>query len=218
MGGPALRCAAGKSNRARCFQRVALSTAPFFLRRDFRARCASREPLKQLRRELFVRASGERFARRAFVRHHSRAAASNGASVRKSGRRTPSARASRVARTAPSRATFARHCRRSCRRRLPATPRPASTVAAACALGVLAGGGELQLEDPRPWSTRGAAEPASALAASLVRPLPLRAWGALPTSDMGVYDTLNLLDRITPNSSDTFTALPISKKDSASPS
>ena len=30
MGGPALRCAAGKSNRARCFQRVALSTAPFF--------------------------------------------------------------------------------------------------------------------------------------------------------------------------------------------
>jgi len=217
MGGPALRCAAGKSNRARCFQRVALSTAPFFLRRDFRARCASREPLKQLRRELFVRASGERFARRAFVRHHSRAAASNGASVRKSGRRTPSARASRVARTAPSRATFARHCRRSCRRRLPATPRPASTVAAACALGVLAGGGELQLEDPRqpagrpatprptstvaaacalgvlagggelqledprPWSTRGAAEPASALAASLARPLPLRAWGALPT-------------------------------------
>jgi len=157
------------------------------------------------------------FSRRAFVRHHSRAAASNGASVRKSGRRTPSARASRVARTAPSRATFARHCRRSCRRRLPATPRPASTVAAACALGVLAGGGELQLEDPRqpagrpatprptstvaaacalgvlagggelqledprPWSTRGAAEPASALAASLARPLPLRAWGALPT-------------------------------------
>jgi len=210
MGGPALRCAAGKSNRARCFQRVALSTAPFFLRRDFRARCASREPLKQLRRELFVRASGERFARRAFVRHHSRAAASNGASVRKSGRRTPSTRAS-------SRATFARHCRRSCRRRLPATPRPTSTVAAACALGVLAGGGELQLEDPRqpagrpatprptstvaaacalgvlagggelqledprPWSTRGAAEPASALAASLARPLPLRAWGALPT-------------------------------------
>ena len=111
MGGPALRCAAGKSNRARCFQRVALSTAPFFLRRDFRARCASREPLKQLRRELFVRASGERFARRAFVRHHSRAAASNGASVRKSGRRTPSARVSRVARTAPSRATFARHWR-----------------------------------------------------------------------------------------------------------
>ena len=30
MGGPALRCATGKSNRARCFQRVALSTAPFF--------------------------------------------------------------------------------------------------------------------------------------------------------------------------------------------
>jgi len=90
-------------------------------------------------------------------------------------------------------------------------------VAAACALGVLAGGGELQLEDPRqpaaaghatadehrgggvrarrarrrrrelqledprPWSARGAAEPASALAASLARPLPLRAWGALPT-------------------------------------
>ena len=63
----------------------------------------------------------------------------------------------------------------------PATPRPTSTVAAACALGVLAGGGELQLEDPRPWSARGAAEPASALAASLARPLPLRAWGALPT-------------------------------------
>ena len=67
------------------------------------------------------------FSRRAFVRHHSRAAASNGASVRKSGRRTPSARASRVARTAPSRATFARHCRRSCRRRRPATSRPTST-------------------------------------------------------------------------------------------
>ena len=30
--------------------------------------------------------------------------------------------------------------------RRPATPRPTSTVAAACALGVLAGGGELQLE------------------------------------------------------------------------
>ena len=133
------------------------------------------------------------FSRRAFVRHHSRAAASNGASVRKSGRRTPSARASRVARTAPSRATFARHCRRSCRRRLPATPRPASTVAAACALGVLAGGGELQLEDPRPWSTRGAAEPASALAASLARPLPLRAWGALPTWGSMIHATFRPL-------------------------
>ena len=31
MGVPALRCAAGKSSRARCFQSVALSTAPFFL-------------------------------------------------------------------------------------------------------------------------------------------------------------------------------------------
>jgi len=90
---------------------VSLSAEHPFFRRDLLARCASREPLKQLRRELFVRASGERFARRAFVRHHSRAAASNGASVRKSGRRTPSARASRVARTAPSRATFARHWR-----------------------------------------------------------------------------------------------------------
>jgi len=35
MGGPALRCAAGKSNRARCFQRVALSTAPFFFETGF---------------------------------------------------------------------------------------------------------------------------------------------------------------------------------------
>ena len=61
---------------------------------------------------------------------------------------------------------------------------PTSTVAAACALDVLAGGGEL--EDPRPWATRGAAEPASALplAAPLARPLPLRAWGGAP--DMGL--------------------------------
>ena len=102
-----------------------------------------------------------------YARHHSRAAASNGASVRKSGRRTPSARVSRVARTAPSRATFARHCRRSCRRRLPATPRPASTVAAACALGVLAGGGELQLEDPRQPAGRPATpRPTSTVAAA----------------------------------------------------
>ena len=42
MGGPALRCAAGKSNRARCFQRVALSTAPFFPHKGFcDERCAS---------------------------------------------------------------------------------------------------------------------------------------------------------------------------------
>ena len=55
-------------------------------------------------------------------------------------------------------------------------------MAAACALDVLAGGGEL--EDPRLWSTQGAAEPASAWPphrAPLARPLPLRAWGALPT-------------------------------------
>mgnify|MGYP002806490822 CR=1 FL=1 len=36
-------------------------------------------------------------------------------------------------------------------------------------------------------STRGAAEPASALAASLARPLPLRAWGALPTWGSMIY-------------------------------
>ena len=59
-------------------------------------------------------------------------------------------------------------------------------MAAACALDVLAGGGEL--EDPRLWSTRGAAEPASALAASLARPLPLRACGALPTWGYMIHD------------------------------
>ena len=56
MGGPALRCAAGKSNRARCFQRVALSRPPFFFLERcasfLRARCASREPVKQLRGSL----------------------------------------------------------------------------------------------------------------------------------------------------------------------
>ena len=62
-----------------------------------------------------------------------------------------------------------RDCRRSCRRRLPATPRPASTVAAACALGVLAGGGELQLEDPRQSAGRPATpRPTSTVAAACV--------------------------------------------------
>ena len=79
----------------------------------------------------------------------------------------------------PLRDIAAVHAAGGCR--VPAMPRRTSTMAAACALGVLAGGGELQLEDPRPWSTQGAAEPASALAASLARPLPLRAWEALPT-------------------------------------
>ena len=102
--------------------------------------------------------SAERFLVARWSRHRSRAATSNGASVRKPGRRTPSARASRVTRTAPSRATFARHCRRSCRRRRPATPRPTSTVAA------------------RARSTSSPAE-----ASWRARPLPLRAWGALPT-------------------------------------
>ena len=102
--------------------------------------------------------STERFMGARSSRRRSRAATSNGASVRKPSRRTPSARASRVTRMAPSRATFARHCRRSCRRRRPATPRPTSTVAA------------------RARSTSSPVE-----ASWRARPLPLRAWGALPT-------------------------------------
>ena len=136
MGGPALRCAAGKSNRARCFQRVALSTAPFFFLERCASfcdeRCASQgasEATSRVAPEAIGKPlpSAERFLVARWSRHRSRAATSNGASVRKPGRRTPSARASRVARTAPSRATFARHCRRSCRRRRPATSRPTST-------------------------------------------------------------------------------------------
>ena len=72
-------------------------------------------------------------------------------------------------------------------------------VVAACALGVLAGGGELQLEDSRPWSARGAAEPASALAAPRWRGLSRSVRASmggppvLPTWLMGVsmfYDSL----------------------------
>ena len=167
MGGPALRCAAGKSNRARCFQRVALSTAPFFFLERCASfcdeRCASQgasEATSRVAPEAIGKPlpSAERFLVARWSRHRSRAATSNGASVRKPGRRTPSARAYRVTRTAPSRATFARQCRRSCRRRRPATPRPTSTVAA------------------RARSTSSPAE-----ASWRARPLPLRAWGALPT-------------------------------------
>ena len=128
------------------------------------------------------------FSRRAFVRHHSRAAASNGASVRKSGRRTPSARASRVARTAPSRATFARHCRRSCRRRRPATSRPTSTpwrqrARSACspAEARAAAGGSAAVVGPR---RRRAGVGVGRLAGAAS---PSESMGGPP--DMGVYDT-----------------------------
>jgi len=64
MGGPALRCAAGKSNRARCFQRVALSTAPFLFETGFACKMCvqrAREATWLPSGSNFSFASGERF-------------------------------------------------------------------------------------------------------------------------------------------------------------
>ena len=57
MGGPALRCAAGKSKRARCFHSVALSRAAFLCEKGVCFFCVMkgvlpREPRKQLRGSL----------------------------------------------------------------------------------------------------------------------------------------------------------------------